>query len=133
MIVGDAAGLVNISFYHEGANLAMASGKYAGETAIIAKEKHNFSKETLEVYKDKLNQGFVMKDLKKYQDAPEILDSTPELFSIYPQKVCKLLIDYFTSNQEPKKDMQKRAIKDFFTGLPKLKFLGDLLRSKKLL
>jgi len=133
MIVGDAAGLVNISFYHEGSNLAMASGKYAGETAIVAKEQNNFSKQTLAFYEDKLNQEFVMKDLKKYKDAPEVLDTTPELFSLYPKKICKLMADYFTSNQEPKKDIQKRAIKDFFAGLPKLKLIGDLFKAKKLL
>jgi len=133
MIIGDAAGLVNISFYHEGSNLAMASGKCAGETAIVAKEKSDYSKQTLALYEDKLNQGFVMKDLKRYKDAPQILDSTPELFSLYPQKVCKLLVDYFTSGQEPKKDIQKRAIKDFLAGLPKLKLVTNLFRAKKLL
>ncbi|MBM3239907.1 FAD-dependent oxidoreductase [Candidatus Poribacteria bacterium] len=133
MIVGDAAGLVNISFYHEGSNLAMASGKYAGETAIVAKEKNNFSKQTLAIYKDKLKQGFVMQDLKKYTDAPEILDSNPALFSLYPQKVCKLLVDYFTVSQEPKKEIQKKAIKEFLAGLPKFKLIGDLFRAKKLL
>ena len=133
MIVGDAAGFVNISLYHEGSNLAMASGKYAGETAIVAKEQNNFSKQTLAVYEDKLNEEFVMKDLKKYKDAPKILDSTPELFSLYPKKICKLLVDYFTSNQESKKDIQKKAIKDFFAGLPKPKFVGNLFKAKKLL
>ena len=133
MIVGDAAGLVNISLYHEGSNLAMASGKYAGETAIVAKEKNDFSIQVLALYEDKLNQGFIMKDLEKYQGAPEILDGTPELFSLYPKKVCKLLVDFFTSNQEPKKDIQKRAIKDFFSGMPKLKLIGDLFKAKKLL
>jgi hypothetical protein len=74
-----------------------------------------------------------VKDLKKYTDAPEILDSSPALFSLYPKKVCKLLVDYFTVSQESKKEIQKKAIKDFFAGLPKLKLLGDLLRARKLL
>ncbi|MFQ6040087.1 MAG: FAD-dependent oxidoreductase [Candidatus Poribacteria bacterium] len=133
MIVGDAAGLVNISFYHEGSNLAMASGRYAGETAVVAKEQNNFSKQILAAYEDKLNQAFVMKDLERYKDAPEILDSTPEISSLYPRKVCKLLVDYFTNSPKPKKEIQKQAIKDFFAGVPKLKLIGDLFKAKKLL
>ncbi len=133
MIVGDAAGLTNVSFYHEASNLAMASGKYAGETAILAKEQSDFSKQTLSAYEDKLRQSFVMQDLKKYKNAPEILDSTPELFALYPKKVCKLLIDYFRVSQESKKETQKKAIKDFLSGLPKLKLVGNLFRAKKLL
>lgn len=133
MIVGDAAGLVNMSLYHEGSNLAMASGKYAGETAILAQERGDFSKTTLSVYEDKLRQGFVMKDLEKYKSVPKILDNLPELFSLYPKRACKLLIDYFAVSPEPKAEIQKRAKKDFFKGLSKFKLTKDLLKAKKLL
>jgi len=133
MIVGDAAGLVNMSLYHEGSNLAMASGKFAGETAILAKERGDFSKTTLSEYENKLRQGFVMKDLEKYKSVPGILDNLPELFSLYPKRACKLLIDYFAVSQEPKAEIQRRAKKDFFKGLSKFKLAKDLLKAKKLM
>ncbi len=132
-IVGDAAGLVNMSLYHEGSNLAMASGKYAGETVILAKERGDFSKTTLSTYEDKLRQGFVMKDLKKYKSVPKIFDNLPELVSLYPKKVCKLLVDYFAVTQESKSEIQKNAKKNFFRGLSKFKLAKDLLKAKKLL
>src|SRR3990172_2641635 len=43
ILVGDSAGFVNTSHYHEGSNLAMESGVIAGETAVRAKLKGDFS------------------------------------------------------------------------------------------
>ena len=53
MIVGDAAGLVN-NVHFEGTNLAMLSGKFAGETALQAIDKQDFSSNQLCLYKKKL-------------------------------------------------------------------------------
>ena len=133
MVVGDAAGLVNMSLYHEGSNLAMASGKLAGEVAIEAKEKGDFSKQTLGEYPKRLESTFVMQDLKKYQQAPEILDHVPAIFAEYPARACQLLVDYFRVCELSKAEVQKQALKHFLDGLPKLQFGRDLLRVRKLI
>jgi electron transfer flavoprotein-quinone oxidoreductase len=132
MIAGDAAGFVNASLYKEGTNHAMESGKYAGLTAVEAKKSGDFSSETLSGYERRLMEGVVMKDLKKYERFPEILDTTPELLSLYPKKVVDTLVSFFTVTGEPKSEIQKRAIKEFFRGLPKLKLIGHLLKAKRL-
>jgi len=119
--------------YQEGSNLAMASGKFAGETAILAMERKDFSKAVLSLYEEKLENSFVMQDLKKYKEVPEVLDNNPELFSFYPKKLCDLIIDFFTVSQEPKAEAQKRAIKSFLKDTPKLKAIKQLYRAKKLL
>ncbi|MDI6642406.1 MAG: FAD-dependent oxidoreductase, partial [Elusimicrobiota bacterium] len=54
LLIGDCAGLVNTSFFHEGTNLAMASGVYAAETIIEAKRKREFSYRILSSYENKL-------------------------------------------------------------------------------
>ena len=53
MVTGDAAMLVN-SIHFEGTNMALISGKLAGETAIEALNKGDFSSKTLSQYKKKL-------------------------------------------------------------------------------
>jgi electron transfer flavoprotein-quinone oxidoreductase len=133
MITGDAAGLLNVSLYKEGTNHAMESGRNAGMTAVKAKEKGDFSKAGLMGYQTMMDDSIAMKDLKKYESLPEIMDSTPEVLGEYPARVNKLLVDYFTMSKDSKKDIQKRAIKSFLTGLPKFKFIRDLIKARKLM
>jgi electron transfer flavoprotein-quinone oxidoreductase len=132
MIAGDAAGFVNMSLYKEGTNHAMESGKLAGETAAEAKQKKDFSKTTLKAYEEKLRKGFVMKDLKKYRKVPKVLEGTPNLFSLYPKKVARLMSDYFTVSEMAKSKTQMKAIMTFLKGLPKFKFVRDSIRAKNL-
>ncbi|NCO92545.1 MAG: FAD-dependent oxidoreductase [Armatimonadetes bacterium CG_4_10_14_3_um_filter_66_18] len=132
LIAGDAAGLVNMSLYHEGSNHAMASGRAAGQTAAKAHAAGDFSKAALQPYVSQLQDTFVMKDMAKYQEIPEIMDALPELFSLYPRKLCSLLIDFFTVSQQPKADTQKAAIRKFFAGLPKLQGAHNLWKARKL-
>ncbi len=130
MIAGDAAGFVNMSLYKEGTNHAMESGRYAGQAAAEAKRSGDFSKAGLAGYERRLGDGVVLKDLKRYARVPEVLAGTPNLLSLYPKKVNRMLIDFFTVTAEPKKAVQRRAIRRFFRGLPKFKFVRDALRAR---
>ncbi len=131
MIVGDAAGLLNMSLYKEGTNHAMESGMYAAQAAAEAKKSGNFSKAGLASYETKLRQSVVWKDLAKYAKVPEVLNNTPALFSLYPDKFAQLMVDYFTVNEQSKAVIQKQALKKFLAGLPKFQFVRDMLRAKK--
>lgn len=133
MIAGDAAGLLNMSLYKEGTNHAMESGRCAGETAAEAKAKGDFSKQGLAGYEQRLREGVVLSDLKKYTEVPDLLSGSPGLFSLYPEKVTQLLVDYFTVTPEPKSVIQKRALRTFLDGLPKWQFLKDVFRARKML
>jgi len=133
MIAGDAAGLVNMSLYKEGTNHAMESGKTAGETAVSAKAKGDFTSKTLGTYETKLRRGTAMRDLKKYRDLPKVLETTPELLSLYPQKITRMLIDYFTVTSASKSETQKKALMNFLGGLPKFKFVRNMIRGRKVL
>lgn len=131
MIVGDAAGLLNMSLYKEGTNHAMESGLYAGQAAAEAKKAGDFSKAGLAGYETRLRGSVVMKDLAKYAKLPEILNGTPALFSLYPDRATRLLVDYFTVSDRPKAEVQKQAVKSFFKDLPKLQLVKDLIRARK--
>ena len=133
IIAGDAAGFVNMSLYKEGTNLAMESGKCAGETVIDAKKTGDFSQAGLQAYEKKLNGGFLMKDLKKVRRMPEVLAGSPNLLSLYPAKATNMLIDFFSVSMEPKASIQKKAIFKFLKGLPKFQFVRDTLRARNLI
>jgi electron transfer flavoprotein-quinone oxidoreductase len=133
LITGDAAGLVNASLYKEGTNHAMESGKAAAETLIDAKKRGDFSKKSLAGYEKTLRSGMALADLEKGRQIPHILESSPELTSLYPKKVTSLLVDLFSVAAEPKSKVQKKAVSRFLDGLPKYRFLRDALQARKLL
>jgi electron transfer flavoprotein-quinone oxidoreductase len=133
IIVGDAAGFVNATHYHEGTNLAMASGKFAAEAIIRAKEKGDFSEQGLRSYVEKLNDSFVIKDLKKYRHFYDFIRNNKEILRDYPGIYAELLGDYFTITQEPKEDIQKKVLKKFRNKIGYLKTLRLLYQMRKAL
>ena len=130
LISGDAAGLVNASAYHEGANLAMESGRLAAKAVIRARESGDFSKAGLASYEDALQKSFVMEDLRTFRNVPSAQEVFPRVMETVPGRVFQFLADVYGQSDEPKKAVRKRAIKRFFRGLPKLQTLKDLWRMK---
>jgi len=133
LVLGDAAGLVNMSLYKEGTNHAMASGVLAAEAVVEAKAKGDFSRAGLSSYERRMAEGAALADLRKYRELPEILEGVPELLGDYPERLSRLLTDYFTVTAEPKAGLQRRARAAALDGLPKLKLARDLWRARKLL
>jgi len=109
MVVGDAAQLVN-GIHREGSNLAMASGKLAAETAILAKEVNDFSENMLDSYRVRLLNSFVGQDLKKYREATHTLDHHPEYFKEYIPMLNKAASEMFTIDGVSKWDKQKKIL-----------------------
>ncbi|MEK7804027.1 MAG: FAD-dependent oxidoreductase [Deltaproteobacteria bacterium] len=130
LIVGDAAGLVNPSLYREGSNMAMASGVMAAEAILEAKGKGNFSEATLNSYVNRLNDSFVMNDLKRYGDAPEKVSAMPQLFKEYPDAILKMAEGYFTVSELSKREIQQFARKNFKDKISIWKFLWDMYKAK---
>ncbi len=110
VVVGDAAMLVN-SYHREGSNLAMVSGRLAAEAILKAKEKNDFSAQSLSLYQQLLEDSFVIKDLKKYKDAPHFFETNPHFMTLYPQVANQVAQMMLTVDGVPKKDRQKAAIK----------------------
>jgi len=121
MIVGDTAGFVNTSLYHEGTNYATMSGKLAGETAVAAKEKGDFSAATLAAYDKALEESFVMQDLKRFRDVAHFMHEHPEFLGDYPEKLIEMAERYFTVTGEPKEKVLKHAVHGFRSKLPLLR------------
>jgi len=113
LMTGDCAGFVNMSHFHEGTNLAMASGKLAAETVIEAAEKGDFSQRTLKEYVKKLRKSFVFKDMKKFRRFPQIFQKHPEFLTEYPEILAELTADYFSISHKPKKEIEKEIFRKF--------------------
>ncbi|GFP19013.1 electron transfer flavoprotein-quinone oxidoreductase [Candidatus Hakubella thermalkaliphila] len=99
--------LVN-TVHREGSNLAMTSGRLAAETVIRAREKGDFSARSLSLYRKLLEESFVLKDLKKYQNLPRYLKSHRELFTLYPELLSGAAIEMMTVDSTPKRDKQRK-------------------------
>lgn len=138
MIVGDAGMLVN-NLHWEGTNLAMLSGKYAGETAINAINKNDFSENSLKLYNKKLENSFILKDLASYKNLMPIMHKRRKSFTgYYIEKINSFFQMFTTVDSIPKRNKFRNFIKEFFTersfselfkdDISVLKLLWEILR-----
>lgn len=125
LLVGDAAGLVNNSFFHEGVNLAMASGIMAAETILAAREKKIYDKKSLQMYEKKLAGSFVLHDLKDARHFLDYLNSNKEFMNDYPHAVKDALLEYFEVSSRPKKSIKKSLINKVKSKVNLIKALKD--------
>ena len=126
LVTGDAAGLVNVSPYHEGANLAVYSGLAAAETALEAIAADDFSAGLLSSYERRLEDSFVLKDMSKFADLPGFVKENPALFSAWPTAFLGMLEDIFTISEEPKQALEDRAVERFRREVGLVPFLTAL-------
>ncbi|MGH2452691.1 MAG: FAD-dependent oxidoreductase, partial [bacterium] len=110
LIAGDAAMMVN-GLHREGSNLAMTAGRLAGETVVEAKRRGDVSAAALSGYRDRLEQSFVLQDLRKYRALPALADRHPELLAIYPQLVNEVVEEMLTVDGLSKRAKQKKIFR----------------------
>ena len=110
LICGDAAMLSN-PVHREGSNLAMVSGRLAGETVIHAKETGDFSERRLSEYKGKLDNSWIMADMRKYDKAVPLLEHNPQLLTKYPEIADRALDEFFRVDGTSKWEKQSKILK----------------------
>lgn len=112
MICGDAAQMVN-AVHREGTNLAVTSGRLAGETAIAAHARGDFSYHTLDAYNTVVKASFIHKDLKKYRGVHGLLGSgdSERLFSKFPDALNEAIYQMLLVDGASKKQKQKAAMR----------------------
>ena len=131
LLVGDAAGLINSSIYHEVTNLAMASGMFAAEAVIEAKEKGNFSRAALQSYRNKLDESFVLKDMFHFRHVIGFLKNHKQFLNEYPDIFIDLMLDYFTVSETPKAQVRKEVMRKFRKRIRMVPFLRDLWAARR--
>ncbi|HKG26723.1 MAG TPA: FAD-dependent oxidoreductase, partial [Thermomicrobiales bacterium] len=107
VVVGDAAGLVN-PLNREGANLAMLSGRLAGQAIVEAKQRDDFSIASLSRYRELLDDSIVIKDLRKIRRVTPFAHARPHLLRDYPQLASDIAREYLTVDGTAKKDKQAK-------------------------
>ncbi len=111
LLAGDAAQMINPS-HREGSNLAMAAGRMAGETVAEAKKKGDFSAKTLALYRKKLHESFVFKDMEDHKDVEVKVRQNRDMLTVYPRLANEAAHEYFLVDGLPKRDHQRRIIQD---------------------
>ena len=115
LVVGDAAGFcINLGYTVRGMDFAIESGRLAALAILRAKEKEDFSKESLAVYQDLVNDSFIMKDLKTFKGFPTIL-SRREIFSDLPEIINDVAGRAFTVIGVDSKGFLMGTVKDLAT------------------
>ena len=129
VVVGDAAQLNN-AIHREGSNLAMTSGRLAGEAIFQVKSRRDpMTSGNLSLYKKMIDESFVMQDLKKYKDMPALLHTQSQNFFLtYPQLVSKAMQNFVRVDGTPKTDKEKVTLKSFVAARSWSGLLGDALR-----
>jgi electron transfer flavoprotein-quinone oxidoreductase len=111
LLAGDSAQMINPT-HREGSNLAMASGRYAGETIIEAKKTGNFSAQSLSLYRKKLEDSFVLKDMRDHKDIEDKVRQNREILTIYPKMLTEAAHEYFLVDGRPKSEHQKSILRN---------------------
>ena len=110
IVAGDAAALVmNLGFTIRGMDLCAESARLAAETIIAAKEKGDYSKASLSLYEKKLNDSFIVKDMKHYRKMPAFIDNH-RIFEQYPGMMEEIMKGLWLVDGEEKEKFFKTAM-----------------------
>ena len=125
MMVGDAGMFVN-SVHREGSNLAMTTGRLAAETVIeLRSEGKACTAVNLARYRTKLDDSFVMKDLKKYRDMPGVLENNHQFFTQYPALINRAAHTMLLVDGADKRSKEREVRKSFIRKRSRFGLLGD--------
>ncbi len=111
LVTGDAAGLsVNNGFVIRGMDLAIGSGVAAAETVIEAKARNDYSAAGLAAYQQKLEQSYVLADMRTYARAPRFLRNE-RLYQAYPALLAGLMSRIYDQQGKPKEHLMQALLK----------------------
>ncbi|MBP1884867.1 FAD-binding protein [Sinorhizobium mexicanum] len=129
VVAGDAAQLNN-AVHREGSNLAMTSGRLAGEAILQVKKRGDpMVKENLALYKSKLDKSFVIKDLRKYKDMPALLHTNSRnFFTTYPQLLSQAAQNFMRVDSTPKLDKERATTAAFVKERSRWGLVSDAVR-----
>jgi electron transfer flavoprotein-quinone oxidoreductase len=132
VLAGDAAGLsLNALVTVRGMDFAIASGYFAAQAVLKAKEAGDFSAAGLASYEQALRDSFVLKDLESARTYPQFME-TPRLFKHYPEAVSRLFEDVFTVGPGPTPPLVKKAWKGVKRDFLKTATVKDAWQARKL-
>ena len=104
-VVGEAAGLtINSGLTVRGMDLAIGSGLAAGDAIVEALSAGDTSAAGLAGYRRRLEEGFVLQDMKTYAKAPKFLERTG-MYGDYGELAAGIFHDVFSLDGSPRKHL----------------------------
>lgn len=127
LVAGDAAGFCNATGLNlEGINLATHSGMLSGRAVVEACKAGDFSRRGLSVYRQMLEESYVMKDLRLYRRAPKMLHNDA-IYQAYPEILCRFMEDIYRIDGTPKKNLHHLFLRTAREKVGYGKLLADAL------
>jgi electron transfer flavoprotein-quinone oxidoreductase len=112
VVAGDAAAFCYAKGPNlEGINLAAHSGTLAGEAIAEAHAAKDCSARGLSGYRRKLEESFVLKDLKNFRRAPRLLEIA-RLYRDYPELICDYMDRVYRIDGNPKEGLIDMLLAD---------------------
>ena len=109
VVAGDTAGLsLNALVTVRGMDFAIASGYFAAQAVLKAREAGDFSAAGLASYEASLRDSFVLRDLETARSIPSVMEN-PRLFTHYPMAIGRLLESVYTIDDQPQAGIVKKA------------------------
>jgi len=128
LVVGDAAHLVN-AVHREGSNLAMTSGRMAGETIVrLKRTREPCNAANLASYRKALDESFVMKDMKKYRKVPDLLFKNRQFLDLYPRLLSQAAQTIFRVDGTDKKSKEREIMRSMRSARGLRGLLGDVYK-----
>lgn len=133
ILAGESAMMcINLGYMVRGMDYAIAAGQEAGIAAAKAIDAGDTSKAGLKGYVDALENSFVLKDLKQFQNFPHVMESTPRIFNEYPKLAVDVMNELFIVNGEPVQS-PKKAIMPHIKSIGYMNLFKDLRGAMKAL
>lgn len=107
LVAGDSAMLAN-PLTGEGADLAILSGRLAGQVATHAHGVSDYSSSTLSEYQRLLLNSFALKDMKKQSGLLRYIEENLEIMSAYPGAFNSALEEWFKVDGSTRSEKIKR-------------------------
>jgi len=96
----------------------------AADTAIEAAQEGDFRRGALDRYRRKLEESFVLKDLKTYRKAPKMLH-IDRLYEAYPEVLCAFFDRVYRIDGAPKEKLPKLFLRKAGEKMTKRDLLAD--------
>lgn len=111
LLAGDTAMLcMNLGYQVRGMDFAVASGQFAAEAACDAIDARDVSAAGLAGYREKMENSFVMKDLKTFGEWPHVMEGWGAMFKAYPQMATDALNAVFVVDGQPQRHLKDRVM-----------------------
>jgi electron transfer flavoprotein-quinone oxidoreductase len=123
LVAGEAAGLtINSGLVVRGMDLAIGSGIAAADAAAEAIAKGDTSQSGLAGYRRRLEDSFVLQDMRTYARAPQFFER-PELYGAYGELAASILQSTYSLDGTPRKHLARMARQALKTSSIKLRRL----------